>query len=297
MIHFRKANFLIVGLARNCESSIKKDIFSIDQAFSLSGSRSWLIIESDSNDNTLKNLNTLKHEFNLRVISLGNLINEYPKRTERIAACRNKYVKEIRTNQLYKDIDYVVVVDLDGVNANLKKSCVEHCWNLNIAWDVCFANQSYLYYDIWALRHPFWSPNDCYEQEKFLIQTGLSEFKAKYLAVYSKMKKINIKNQPIKVQSAFGGLGIYKRNFFNLGRYEGIDKNGNEVCEHVTFHMNRPESHNLYIVPSLINCGINEHSRYAKPINLIFIYFITLFVSFNTLSKIRYFFKKLKLSS
>lgn len=288
MIDFSEANFLVVGLARNCQAYLKNDVTKINNAFSNSNSVQWLIIESDSTDETLKTLEKLKENFNLDYLSLGKLESRYSSRTERIASCRNEYLRQIRCNPTYKKIDYVVVADLDGANTNLKPHSVEQCWNLDEKWDACFANQSAPYYDIWALRHRLWSPYDCFEHEKFLKKNGVGEFKSRFISVYSKMIKIPKNAKPIKVNSAFGGLGIYKRIFFDEGIYEGLDKDGNEVCEHVFFHTERKGSKNLFIVPSLINSSYNEHSRQSKPLNLLILFITSRFMSFKTMSKIKY---------
>lgn len=293
MIDFNKANFLVVGLARNCESSIENDIKKINNAFSNSNLVKWLVIESDSSDKTLKILQQLKKDINMDYCSLGKLSDKYPLRTERIAICRNEYIKQIRSNTIYDEVDYVVVADLDGVNINLESSSVEHCWNLDEEWDACFANQSGPYYDIWALRHSLWSPNDCYLYEKYLKSNGYKDFLSRYLAVYSKMITLPTDSKPIKVDSAFGGLGIYTKEFFNEGSYVGVDSNNNEICEHVSFHIDRANNTNLIIIPSLINSGLNEHSRQAKFYNLLILFCLSCFMSFHTMSVIKYSFNKL----
>lgn len=293
MFNFSKANFLVVGLARNCEFSIKNDVKKINNAFASSKSVQWIIIESDSSDKTIRNLEKLKEDVNLDYYSLGKLEDIYPLRTERIAACRNEYLRRIRCDENYNKIDYIVVADLDGVNSNLEPHSVEHCWNLDEKWDACFANQSAPYYDIWALRHNIWSPNDCFKHEEFLKNNGFDEFKSRLIAVYLKMIRVSKNAKPIKVNSAFGGLGIYKRDFFDEGFYKGLDKEGNEVCEHVSFHTERKGSKNLLIAPSLINSGYNEHSQQSKLSNLIILFIISRFLNFSAISKVKYFIKKL----
>lgn len=255
------SNVLIVGLARNCESVLEKEIKNISKCFHGFSTQKWLIIESDSDDSTLDVLLKLKKEKIADYISLGNLRNKLPKRTERIAYCRNAYVDAINNNQEYLNIDFVVVVDLDGVNTLLTRSSVESCWALDVDWDACFANQKGPYYDIWALRHEFWSPNDCWQAYEYLISKGINKEKSRYLSVYSRMLTISEKDEPIQVESAFGGLGIYKRRLFINNSYIGLDSRESEICEHVTFHKTIIDNRgNLYINPLLINCGINEHT-------------------------------------
>jgi hypothetical protein len=76
------------------------------------------------------------------------------------------------------------------------------------------------------------------------------------------MISISHDKTPIEVDSAFGGLGIYKKSAILSSSYIGLDDNEEEFCEHVYLHtIMRRKGLNLYIVPSLINSGWNEHSK------------------------------------
>lgn len=256
------SKILIVGLARNCENVIEREVLRISSAFSEAKDINFLVIESDSDDGTLVGIEKLSVNDWFEFITLGKLRNQYPKRTERIAICRNRYLEEIKTNPKYGDIDFVVVADLDGVNSELTKAAIKSCWTLTEDWDACFANQSKAYYDIWALRHKTWCPNDCWQTYRFLFDNGVSKFAALQAAVYSRMISISHDKTPIEVDSAFGGLGIYKKSAILSSSYIGLDDNEEEFCEHVYLHtIMRGKGLNLYIVPSLINCGWNEHSK------------------------------------
>ena len=290
--HISISNILIVGLARNCEAVIANEIKNINKAFSSAKNIEWIIVESDSNDRTSEVIKNLAKKYSINLISLGNLIDEFPKRTARIAFCRNTYVEEINNNNLYSNIDYVVVADLDGVNNKINSNSVNSCWETNLNWDACFANQSAPYYDIWALRHHIWNPIDCYDGEKFLLSYGLNEFSSKSASVLSKMVRIPVTYEPIKVDSAFGGLGIYKKNIFNEGTYVGLDKNENEICEHISFHVDRKKNYDFYIMPSLINCGWNQHSKILKFQYLIPLYIGSKIFKMNHLRNIKNFVRK-----
>ena len=199
---------LIVGLARNCQDTIEREVQIINSAFSEAETVNWLVIESDSDDETLATLEKLSENVEFAFITLGKLRKQYPKRTERIAKCRNRYLQELRVNKKYDNIDYVVVADLDGVNSELTKTAVKSCWKFAEEWDACFANQSKVYYDIWALRHKTWCPNDCWKTYEFFLNHGMSKHRALHAAVYSRMFNIDSNEDPIEVNSAFGGLGI-----------------------------------------------------------------------------------------
>lgn len=270
-----KFSVLIVGIVRNVASTLFSDIGIIDRAFGDFHKVAWLIIESDSNDDTLKTLNILKKKYELEFHSLGKLSDRFPKRTERIAFCRNEYVKIINSNVKYANVDYIAVVDLDGVNSYLNEISINNAFQICNLWDACFANQLAPYYDIWALRHISWSPDDCWQKYKLLINNKLGRYKARKEALYSRMKIININEKPIEVDSAFGGLGIYKKQLFENIKYIGVSENGDEVCEHVSIHYQmRRRGAKLYILPNLTNGGWNNHSIQLKFFGILKIYIL-----------------------
>ena len=291
---FSSSRLLIVGLVRNCEKTIESEVHKINSAFSEAESVNWLIIESDSDDGTLAKLEKLNKNTYFDFITMGMLRKQYPRRTERIAKCRNRYLEELRINKKYKDINYVVVVDLDGVNSELTQSAVKSCWELDEEWDACFANQSKAYYDIWALRHKAWCPSDCWQTYSFLLNHGVSKFEALDKAVYSRMINLKLHYNPIEVDSAFGGLGIYKKCAILSSEYIGLDENEYEICEHVGLHSTmRKKGFRLYIVPRLINCSWTEHSqnvkyvvRFRARLRHSILKLLTLFISKETLMNI-----------
>ncbi len=257
-----KHNVLIVGLARDCKKRIRQDVLSIFQAARQCRTLSWLIIESDSNDRTVDALIELRDEIpSFRVISLGSLRESLPLRIPRIAYCRNVYLAELQSNPLYANVDYVIVADLDGMNGMLTTSGLLSCWD-NPLWDVCTANQRGPYYDVLALRHKLWCANDCWRQSKFLIDHGVRREAARYAATYSKMITIPEDAEWIEVDSAFGGLAVYRRAALTGLQYIGLDDDGNEICEHIALHAQiRTKGGRIFINPRLINTCETEHSR------------------------------------
>lgn len=249
------SEILIAGTARNVERFIKSDIDSLRSSFSDFKKVHFLIVESDSSDGTLTKLTQLKSEnIAFDFITLGNLSNTHPKRTERIAFCRNKVIDALLSNQQYSDINYVAVADLDSVNAKLTREGVRSCWDLEVDWGGITANQTDEYYDIWALRHDYWNADDCWIQRKELERFTSTLF-AENLSILSKKIYISPATSPIKVHSAFGGLAIYKREAFVSSRYIGLREDGSEICEHVPFHHQMEGSgFQLFINPKMLNC-------------------------------------------
>jgi glycosyltransferase involved in cell wall biosynthesis len=250
---------LVVGLARNCEQTLSRDINRIALALGGVSSVHWFVVESDSEDESIRVLQELQGKRdNFRHVSLGQLRDEIPLRTDRLAHCRNVYLREFRENPLYSNVDLVIIADLDGINVRLTRRGFESCF-LRDDWGACFANQAGPYYDIWALRHPLWSPNDCWEQYAFLNKIVDKPFRNRRASVYSKMIRIPQTSSWIQVNSAFGGLGIYKARI--LGSAEYPTATADTQCEHVVFHQKLvDQGHSLFINPSLVNAGFTEHS-------------------------------------
>jgi len=254
-------NLAFVGLARNCEKTIRDDILRFKEASSNAKSIVWLIVESDSIDNTSAELEKLQIEIeNFKFVSLGTLAKTIPKRTERISYCRNYYAEKIRTEVRFNNTDYIVVADLDGINSQITQKAFESCWERN-DWDMCSANQDGPYYDIWALRHKNWCPGDSYAQYRFLKQYSADFQKTLWSSVYSKMITIPQDSEWIDVDSAFGGLAIYKKKTFEFCKYAGLTETGDEVCEHVYFHLQlKSNGAKLFINSKLINASMTEHT-------------------------------------
>jgi hypothetical protein len=202
--------------------------------------------------------------------SLGTLREQFPRRTERIAYCRNHYLDTLKNNPTYKDVDYVVVTDLDGTNTHLTEENLLSNWK-HTDWDVVTANQKGIYYDIWALRHPILSPNDCLGYYHFLVdELGIKKFTARKIAIHSRMITIPKSDKFIEVDSAFGGIAIYKKEVLLDVCYVGI-QDGREVCEHFPLHEQiRRKGYAIYINPNFVNCAAPlEHVKLVSLGNLL----------------------------
>ena len=274
MTCLHESSVLIVGLARNCEKQLTESVTKLRESFSSARMLRFIIVESDSADGTQDVLKRLAVENkNFNYVSLGHLQEQYPKRTDRITFCRNHYLKLIKNCSEYQDVDYVVIADLDGVNDKLSSDSVATCWS-RTDWDVCTANQDGPYYDIWALRHPLWSPNDCWKQADFLKSQGAGRFKSIFSAVYSRMIRIEPRSEWIEVESAFGGIAIYRKTVLQNVGYVGLTPNGEEFCEHVSLHQQiRQNGGRIFINPRMINAAVVEHARNATGLGLVRFWF------------------------
>jgi hypothetical protein len=203
---------------------------------------------------------------------LGALKKTLPKRTQRIARARNEIIEAILSNSTYANIDFIAMADMDGMNNLVTSQKIAQCWEVRENWDVITAVQEEDYYDVWTLRHPDWSPVDCWAQKERL-EALFGEAAAVNLAVSAKQIKLRPEFGMIEVDSAFGGLGIYKREAFIAGRYAGLDSNNNEVSDHIAFYEDlKKKKFRIYINCALVNCSKYpeqpslEHSPKLKPI-------------------------------
>lgn len=254
------SSVLIVGIVRDVEKSIRKDYLRFTDAFSNFLRVSWYLVESDSTDKSVETLNQLSStKDNFNFTSLGNLQSSILDRTQRMAFARNRYLEEARNR--YFDYDFIVVADFNDLNKLITSKKISTSWK-RTDWEVVTANQEGPYYDVWALRHELWSPNDCWQAHAFFRKFIKNPEKALYATVNSRMFKIPKSAEWIQVESAFGGLGIYKTKVALESNYSGLDENGEPICEHVPFHKQiAAKGGRLFINPALTNMRLTDHSR------------------------------------
>ena len=260
--NFSNSSILVAGVARNCEKTIENDVLRLAESLKGCKALAWLVVESDSADKTQDALGSLESSLaGFRFLSLGSLQQAMPIRTGRLAHCRNVYLDELASNPLYAGVDYVVVADLDGVNNLVTAEAMASCWD-RTDWDVCTANQRGPYFDIWALRHPLWSPNDCWQQYHFLVAHKASKEASLWASMYTKMITVDESSEWIEVDSAFGGLAVYRRHVLAGVHYVGLDEAGDTVCEHVSLHRQiKANGHRIFINPKLINTADTDQAR------------------------------------
>lgn len=261
------SNALIVGLARNCANGLESTLPRLKNFKNTFSNVDFRIITNDSTDNTENLLDNWElQESNIKIIKHSNMATNAIKRTARIAICRNIYLEELRQLKNKQNIDYLLVLDLDGLNSTLIDEPVftELIENIPNNWGGIFANSRGNYYDIWALRHDEWCPGDCFKESRnyrhnlinIIKNGGIRKNNKKAFKKFITNRQINIPtdNKIINVLSAFNGFGIYKTEFLKNASYIGLDSHGNEICEHVHFNQCvRNNGGKLYIIPKLLN--------------------------------------------
>jgi len=263
-----KDELVILGICRNVENDLESDVIKLLDAFQDFKSVHFRLVESDSTDGTLRVLERLSNQIqNFEFVSVGVLESTIPSRVQRIAHCRNICLQLLQGDSRLFGANYVAVSDFDGVNSLLTRNGVLSCWERN-DWDVCAANQDAPYYDIFALRHKTWSPNNCWKYESELINEGMNPASAREKAVYSRQKKISQNSSWIQVDSAFGGLAIYRKICLTGVSYNAVHENGEEDCEHVFLHKQLVDrGYKIFINPKFINLGWNGHNESQLPLN------------------------------
>lgn len=257
---------VFVGVGRNCASHLDGVLENLARLGAYYKQASYIFGISDSTDGTASLLEDwLARNRVGKVIHLGDLEPKLPLRTERIAFARNAYLDELRHSK-EANYDHMIVVDLDDVLAipiSVENFVRAACWlDAAPARGAVFANGRPRYYDLWALRHEAWCPHDCWHRVQFPdAGEDMHVHDRMIREVYSRMVAIPRWLPPIQVQSAFGGIGIYKMPFTKAARYVGIDGRGRETCEHVAFNASvRDAKGTLHIFPALTVKSPFEHS-------------------------------------
>jgi hypothetical protein len=253
---------VIVGCARDCEAFLPAVLENISRIANLYSHAAFVFVENDSRDNTREILRRwLSERASSFLICLDGLAAQERRRTARLAIARNAYMEAVHCHHLAKR-DHLLVLDFDIVNTEVisEESIAEAIRFLDSSSQNAgvFANQL-PYYDIWALRHDAWCPDDCWAQianrPPYLPRHRAIE---RYFT--SRQIRISPDSPPVAVRSAFGGLGIYKLDFVRAARYVGLLPDGSEICEHVAFNEAAARMGGmLHIYPRLLNHAPPEH--------------------------------------
>lgn len=267
---------VIAGCARSCQPFLPAVLENVSRIAGLFSDSAFVFVENDSRDSSKFLLEAFaRGRPNAHLLSLDGLADRQRVRTLRIAEARNTYLEKAK--RLFPHYDWLIVLDLDNVNAApldteaLARSLEFLASSPDRA--AGFANSQGAYYDLWALRHPRICPDDVWEQVlDLVVKQGLSDAAACDQVMKGRIFSIDPGTLPIEVDSAFGGLGLYKMDFVLKagGRYIGErpkmatlpNRNGPgwttthhmQRCEHVSFHRAiRAIGGRLFIFPELIN--------------------------------------------
>lgn len=249
-----KASATLIAPVRNVATNIELTVEKLNGILTtVFESYAMVLVESDSSDATVELGLRLQSEGKVTAFkSLGELSPRFPIRCDRIATARNEglaIARNIKNNQFF------LFADFDGPNNSLTAQGILSCFNYS-GWSAMVANQYGRYYDIWALRHKIWCPGDCWQEYKEL-QHEFGPALARWIAVGSRQIHIPPTTKPIKVDSAFGGFGIYRAESIRGAAWCGLNTDGVEVVDWLAF--NRSVIGPIAINPMLRNTGPPEH--------------------------------------
>jgi len=233
-------NIYFVGLSKNCLLTLKKNIDFINLLIKEGvGVGKIIIVDSDSDDGTKEYCKSLKNE-NILFIEEDNVKNNFHNRIEILSHCRNIGLQNIeKTNDvLYIPID----LDIDLFSLIKPKSFIDLVKNFqnNKDIDALFPYSEPYYYDIFALRKQGWVDNNAVLQAHKLKQKfKIGSFFFNYFFVFKKqINKNKFSEDLIRVESAFGGIGLYKINKNKNYLYETKDIDTEFYSEHLSFNNN-----------------------------------------------------------
>lgn len=236
----------IVCICRNAMPYLTNTLRLVDSLAGRFRDTAMYVYENDSVDGTQQSLNdfAIRQWVTVENDTLGEPDSRgfEPDRTIRLAKCRTKCQDWVRENA--KDAGYVVVLDTDphggfsveGVLNSIGWLCEMMADSRGALQPGAMASYS-LYlrknadgtigagqYDAWAARLNWWDDRRQHEWFHLLFPP--------------------VGSPPIPMNSAFGGLCVYRKSAFLALKYEGGD------CEHVPAHKAmRRSGYQLYLNP------------------------------------------------
>jgi glycosyltransferase involved in cell wall biosynthesis len=208
---------LICGVCRNIEKAIPNTTRSIRELGSRFLDYRVIIYEDNSTDDTSSKLRAWAENephaiFLSEKISSRKMAQQLPMRlshrTCKIARARN-IVLDVAMQKKFDDFKYVIWADLDFLEPWSVDAIVETILHPEQEWDAVFANGLY---DLFALRTPE-------------LPIGFELVGSLYWDRLNSIRKAFVMDENDswkKVYSAFGGLGIYKREAIRGCRYSGV---------------------------------------------------------------------------
>jgi hypothetical protein len=257
-----RSSACICALARDCGPALSNNLPFLDRLCARFNSAHVIIVENDSKDNSKEVLRAWAGERSHIRLFLGDFGTEtvpdakstpynpsYSRfRIEKLAFHRNRYLDHAATLPAF---EHLIVVDLDLYLIELDG--IAQAFGQTIPWDAQFANG--------RISNP-WRPElgDFYWDTYALLELGDSDPQTEdKLAGYWQMLQPLSRGMPLfAVQSAFGGLGIYRWDAVRGHQY-GVEINNGDrrvevMSEHCFIHRRMIEAgHNrLFINPSMV---------------------------------------------
>ena len=199
-----------------------------------------VVFENDSKDGTKERLKKWSEDNDKVKILTQDFHNKKRPSISFMAQCRNYYIEEIEKS--YSDYDYVIVLDMDMNGWDIDGIAQSLAFN---NWDAIAANgikPDGRMYDAFAFRSKEFPEN---KSNPYYWTSIIPKIQKHYCNG----------NDLVEVDSAFGGLCIYKTSSIKNVRYNSID----DDCEHILFHQRiKYNGGKIYMNPSLVAYYIVE---------------------------------------
>ena len=276
-------SIFFIGMSKNCFPNLKKNIDFLLEFKKISKFNIDIcVVDSDSTDGTKKYCyNLVKTNTIDSIVEVDNLENKFSSRIERLSISRNKGLDYIKENQ--KKPSLYIPMDMD-LNLFSLLDCVRFEKIIedfiDSEADGLFPYSTPYYYDIFALRQQDWVPgNNLLTSNNLKKKFRVMSFIFNYFLIFKKQRNVDtFSKNYIEVESAFGGMGIYKiqSNTLVNSRYDVSQTEVNFYSEHIFFNA------------SFNNLFISTKWNIESPIEY------TFFNSFSYIEKIIYILKTLK---
>lgn len=248
------SSLAIIGIARNIGrgkiESARRGFQSLGNSV-FGGSYQVFFLENDSNDCTGTVLKEWERDDPERVhVSSEQLNNAAPKvgdhnrRIKMISLYRNRVLRMMKSHTGWP-FDYVLAVDLDM--SPWEPESLASAFSEPQPWDMVCANgvmsaHDPRYYDAFAFRSAQFPHGPLEERSYFGLKGYVSQ-------IHNGLVR-HIGDEPVAVQSCFGGMAIYRGELFEGCEYSSNDGD----CEHVHLHrcmaLNHPKA-GFYMLPSM----------------------------------------------
>lgn len=238
----RNSSVSICSIVRDCGRNLERNIPRVEYLRKFFKSSEVIVFENDSKDNTLKlllkwekdstNVNVFTEKFKEETIPFSSPGDANPyfsrHRIEKMTKYRNKYLEYINNNGFERD--FVIVIDLDI--SGFRIDGLVNSFGFFPGWDCISANGislssklSWQYHDSYALI-----------EHQRIDETQTEDSIRAYRSKYSFLKR----GMPlIKVDSAFGGIAIYRWSSIKGIYYSCLNNSDTRVqckSEHVGLH-------------------------------------------------------------
>lgn len=227
----RKRRVVIAGCARNVERELKTSLPDVLRLAKEFDEYAILIYENDSEDGTVEELRRFQQKEGRGRVHVFSDTGVEGSRTVRLARGRNLLLAFALRH--FGSYDYLVVMDLDYTRNNTR-SLLAAATSIPDDCSASTATSRKEYYDWWAFREESLQMNyDCWKDEEATKVGNCVSWGRRW------GKRMNEKRR--RVASAFNGIAIYRMSHIPpSATYVGKTKEGEDVCEHVSFNLSLP---------------------------------------------------------